>query len=159
MEKQIKYYKAESGNDFEKCKEIIVEYLDTLGIDLAYMNLQKEFAEMKQMYGGSQGTFFYALDKKEVIGCIGVRRIETEIAELKRLYVKDSHRGYKVGVTLLQNALESASKLGYKKIRLDVIPTLQKAKQLYISFGFYEITPYFKNPVEGTTYMEKNLLE
>ena len=159
MEKQIKYHKAESEKDFEKCKNIIVEYLDTLGIDLAYMNLENEFAEMKQMYGGSQGMFFYALDKEEVIGCVGVRRIETQIAELKRLYVKDSHRGYKVGVTLLQNALESACSLGYKKIRLDVIPTLQKAKKLYISFGFYEIQPYFNNPVEGTTYMEKELQE
>lgn len=157
MEKRIKYKIAESEQDFEKCKDIIVEYLDTLGIDLSYMNLENEFAEMKQMYGGSQGTFLYALDKEEVIGCVGLRRNETEIAELKRLYVKDSHRGYKVGVTLLEKALSSASDLGYKKIRLDVIPTLQKAKELYISFGFYEIEPYFKNPVEGTAYMEKSL--
>lgn len=159
MEKQIKYHLAKSEQDFEKCKDIIIEYLDTLGVDLAYMNLQDEFAKMMQMYGGNQGTLFYASGEKEVIGCVGVRRIEPEIAELKRLYVKDSHRGYKVGVTLLQNALESARSLGYKKIRLDVIPTLQKAKELYISFGFYEIAPYFNNPVEGTVYMEKTLLE
>lgn len=159
MKKQIKYYKAESEKDFEKCKDIIVEYLDTLGIDLGYMNLQNEFAEMKLMYGAGQGIFFYALDNKEVIGCVGVRRIEAETAELKRLYVKDSYRGYRVGVTLLQNALESACSLGYKKIRLDVIPTLQKAKELYISFDFYEIPPYFNNPVKGTTYMEKKLFK
>lgn len=157
MEKRIKFQIAESEQDFENCKGIIIEYLDTLGIDLSYMNLDNEFSEMKQMYGGSQGTFLYALDEKEVIGCVGVRRNETEIAELKRLYVKDSYRGYKVGVTLLENALESAIVLGYKKIRLDVIPTLQKAKELYISFGFYEIESYFKNPVEGTAYMEKSL--
>lgn len=157
MKKQIRYILADSEEDLEKCKAIIVEYLDTLGIDLAYMNLQNEFAEMKYMYGGNQGAFFYALDENEVIGCVGVRRFEPQIAELKRLYVKDSYRGYKVGVTLLENALESAKNLGYKKIRLDVIPTLQKAKELYLSFGFYEIAPYFNNPVEGTTYMEKKL--
>lgn len=157
MKKEIKYHIAESDQDFEKCKDIIIEYLDTLGIDLSYMNLQHEFAEMKQMYGGNNGTFFYALDEKQIIGCVGIRRVENEIAELKRLYVRDNYRGYKVGVTLLENALKSAKNLGYKKIRLDVIPTLQIAKELYISFGFYEIEPYFNNPVKGTTYMEKNL--
>jgi putative acetyltransferase len=157
MEKQILYHLAESEEDFQKCKDIIVEYLYTLGVDLAYMNLPDEFAKMKQMYGSNEGALFLALDNNEVIGCVGVRRIEKEIAELKRLYVKDSYRGYKVGVTLLQNAVESARSLGYKKIRLDVIPSLQKAKELYISFGFYEISPYFSNPVEGTTYMEKHL--
>lgn len=157
MKKEIKYHIAESDQDFEKCKDIIIEYLDTLGIDLSYMNLQHEFAEMKQMYGGNNGTFFYALDEKQIIGCVGIRRVESEIAELKRLYVRDNYRGYKVGVTLLENALKSAKNLGYKKIRLDVIPTLQIAKELYISFGFYEIEPYFNNPVKGTTYMEKNL--
>lgn len=157
MKKEIKYHIAESDQDFEKCKDIIIEYLDTLGIDLSYMNLQHEFAEMKQMYGGNNGTFFYALDETQIIGCVGIRRVENEIAELKRLYVRDNYRGYKVGVTLLENALKSAKNLGYKKIRLDVIPTLQIAKELYISFGFYEIEPYFNNPVKGTTYMEKNL--
>ncbi|KIA87783.1 GNAT family N-acetyltransferase [Flavobacterium sp. AED] len=157
MEKQIKYHLAESEQDFEKCKDIIIEYLDILGIDLAYMNLPNEFAKMTKMYGANEGALFFALDNEEIVGCVGVRRVENEIAELKRLYVRDSYRGYKIGVTLLQKALESARSLGYKKIRLDVIPTLQKAKELYISFGFYEIIPYFSNPVEGTTYMEKLL--
>jgi ribosomal protein S18 acetylase RimI-like enzyme len=157
MKKQIKYHLAESEQDFEKCKTIIVEYLDILGIDLAYMNLPDEFAKMPMMYGANEGAFFYALDNKEIVGCVGVRRVEDEIAELKRLYVRDSYRGYKIGVTLLEKALESARNLGYKKIRLDVIPSLQKAKELYISYGFYQITPYFSNPVAGTTYMEKLL--
>ena len=84
-----------------------------------------------------------ALNGIEAIGCVGVRKIEPGIAELKRLYVRDSHRGLKVGVTLLEKAVESARNLGYSRIRLDVIPTLQKAKQLYQSFGFYEIPHYF----------------
>ena len=159
MVKQITYHLAESEQDFQKCRGIIIEYLGTLGVDLSYMNLPDEFAKMRQMYGGNEGILLLALDHNEAIGCVGIRRIEKDIAELKRLYVRDSHRGYRVGVTLLQYALEYADKLGYKKIRLDVIPTLQKAKELYISFGFYEISPYFSNPVEGTTYMEKLLIK
>lgn len=157
MKKHVRYYLAETNEDFQKCKAIIIEYLEILGIDLGYMDLPVEFATMEKKYGDKEGVLILALDGNEAIGCVGVRKIEPGIAELKRLYVRDSHRGLQVGVTLLEKALENARTLGYKKIRLDVIPTLLKAKKLYQSFGFYEIPPYFNNPVEGTTYMEKLL--
>jgi GNAT superfamily N-acetyltransferase len=121
------------------------------------MNLPEEFATMDKKYSGNEGVLILALDGNKSIGCVGVRKIENEIAELKRLYVRDSHRGLKVGITLLEKALANARRLGYKKIRLDVIPTLHKAKKLYHSFGFYLIPPYFDNPVEGTVFMEKDL--
>lgn len=157
MKKHITYHLAESSEDFQKCKAIINEYLEILGIDLAYMNLTDEFETMEKKYAANEGVLILALDGGEAIGCVGVRKIEPGIAELKRLYVRDSHRGLKVGVTLIEKALENARSPGYKKIRLDVIPSLLKAKELYHSFGFYEIPPYFNNPVEGTAYMEKIL--
>lgn len=157
MEKRITYLVPESAQDLETCQFIITEYLATLGIDLAYMNLPEEFAQMEQMYGESEGVFLLAFDHTEAIGCAGVRKLENGTAELKRLYVRDAYRGYGVGVALLEKVIEHARRLGYRKIRLDVIPTLQKAKKLYLSFGFYEIPPYFNNPVAGTTYMEKLL--
>mgnify|MGYP000727035122 CR=1 FL=1 len=159
MKKQITYHLVDNQEGFNNCKPIIQEYLVTLGIDLAYMNLADEFEQMSTMYGSGQGAFFLAKDDKNSIGCVGVRKIDNETAELKRLYVQDTYRGYQIGITLLQKAIEVARVLGYKKIRLDVIPTLVKAKELYFSFGFYEIDQYFQNPVDGTTYMEKRLLE
>ena len=153
----ITYRIAENPGDFQKSKDVISEYLVTLGIDLAYMDLPSEFSTMEQKYAVPEGAFILALDGDMAVGCVGIRKLEPEIAELKRLYVSDSYRGYKIGVNLLQKVLEQARLLGYNKIRLDVIPTLLKAKELYLSFGFYEIRPYFKNPVEGTTYMEKVL--
>jgi putative acetyltransferase len=159
MEKYIRYQLVQSPEDFEKCKDIILEYLKILGIDLTYMNLPEEFVTMDKKYSGNEGVLILALDGDEAIGCVGVRKIEPGIAELKRLYVRDSHRGLKIGITLLEKALANAGSLGYNKIRLDVIPTLPKAKELYRSFGFYEIPPYFDNPVEGTAYMEKVLNE
>ncbi|MFV8342528.1 hypothetical protein [Flavobacterium sp. XS2P39] len=90
MEKKNKYHLAENEQNFDNCKDIIVEYLNTFGVDLTSMNLPEEFGKMKQMYGANEGALFLTLDNNEIIGCVGVRRIEKEIAELKRLYVKDS---------------------------------------------------------------------
>lgn len=155
MKKNITYKIAESRDDFGRCREIILEYVKTLGVDLTYMDLPNELSSMEQKYSSPEGVFILAFDGDLVAGCVGIRKINWEIAELKRLYVKNVYRGLKIGLILLQKVLESAQQLGYKKVRLDVIPSLLKAKSLYHSLGFEEIPPYFNNPVIGTVYMEK----
>lgn len=92
-----------------------------------------------------------------VVGCAGVREQYQDIAELKRLYVRQEYRSYKIGRKLLELALEIAKELHYNQIRLDTIPSQTQAQNLYHSSGFYEISHYRFNPVEGAVYMEKKL--
>lgn len=42
-------------------------------------------------------------------------------------------------------------------MRLDTLPTMTKAQDLYRAFGFYEIEPYVFNPIQGTRFMELKL--
>jgi ribosomal protein S18 acetylase RimI-like enzyme len=59
---------------------------------------------------------------------------------------------------LLDLIIEIAKELNYKSIRLDTLPTMTKAQNLYRSFGFSEIPSYRFNPVSGTVFMEKKLI-
>lgn len=98
-----------------------------------------------------------AYKEKIAVGCVGIREFDIETAELKRMYVQTEYRGHQIGQKLLEISLEIAEKLKYNKIRLDTLPSMTQAQNLYRIFGFYEIPSYRFNPINGTVYMEKNL--
>ncbi len=73
------------------------------------------------------------------------------------MFVDPGYRGLQLGQQILQQALDAAKQLGYRFIRLDTVPHMRAAIQLYKSAGFYEIEPYRFNPIPGAIYMEKEL--
>ena len=157
MNNDIIYKIAETKSDFEQGKELFREYATSLGVDLSFQDFEKELITIDQQYRQPKGGLILAFKDEQPVGCAGVRKLEDDTAELKRMYVKVECRGYNIGVGLLERSLKLARELGYKKMRLDTLKNMTKAQSLYQSFGFYEIPSYRFNPLEGTIYMEKDL--
>ncbi|MCO5949226.1 GNAT family N-acetyltransferase [Mucilaginibacter flavidus] len=157
MEKQITYRIATTAEEFENGKKLFHEYVISLNVDLSFQNFETELETIDTQYNKPAGALLLAMDGDAFVGCSGIRKLDDETAELKRMYVKNQYRGYQVGVALLQRSCEIAKQLGYKKLRLDTLASMTKAQQLYAASGFYEIEPYRFNPLPGTMYMEKEL--
>jgi putative acetyltransferase len=157
MENQVTYRIASTLQDFDIGKELFEEYARSLKVDLSFQKFSKELDTIDQQYREPVGVLLLAFCGELPAGCAGVRKLHEGTAELKRMYVRDEYRGYKIGVSLLQRAIESAKDLRYKKLRLDTLENMTKAQQLYRSFGFYEIPSYRFNPLAGTIYMERDL--
>jgi putative acetyltransferase len=153
----VTYKIADTADDFEIGKQLFEEYAHSLNVDLSFQNFSAELDTIDKQYHGPAGGLLLAFCGEEPAGCAGVRRLEEGVAELKRMYVRDEYRGQKIGVRLLQGAIDLAKGLGYRKLRLDTLKDMTKAQELYRSFGFYEITSYRWNPLEGAIYMEKEL--
>ncbi len=87
-----------------------------------------------------------------------MHKLEAEICEIKRLYLRPQFRGQGAGRALTQAIIEQARTIGYRKMRLDTIePIMKDAVAMYRRFGFREIEPYRSNPIEGAMYMELEL--
>ncbi|MBW2031317.1 MAG: GNAT family N-acetyltransferase, partial [Deltaproteobacteria bacterium] len=108
-------------------------------------------------YSSQYHHYIVVNNRNKAIGCVGVRRFEDGICEMKRLYVKPGFRGKKVGRLLAEAAIEWAKGPRYKAMRLDTVSSMVSANNLYRTLGFKEIGPYRENPLQGAIYMELNL--
>ncbi|MGL5313321.1 MAG: GNAT family N-acetyltransferase [Peptostreptococcaceae bacterium] len=144
-------------NLLDEVKELFLEYADLINIDLSFYDFQKEFNELPRKYLESEGILIIALVDNKTAGCIGLRPISDNICEIKKLFVRDEFRGLGVGKELINRIIEEGNRLGYEIMRLDTLPNMEYAQELYKQFGFYTIEPYTYNPIRGTKFMELNL--
>lgn len=124
---------------------------------LEIQNYDEEVAHMDLKYGLPSGRLYLAYYDDELAGCIGLRKIDEENCEMKRLYVRPKFRGKQIGNTLVEAILSDARKIGYSNILLDTFPFLKSAIHMYKKYGFYEIPCYNDCPVEKTVYMKLEL--
>ncbi len=159
MKTHITYKIAHAAKDFEDGEKLFQEYAKSLSIDLSFQDFASELKTIEKQYNKPRGALMLAYNEELAVGCAGIRELDNEIAELKRMFVQQEYRGCQIGQTLLNMAIDTAIEIGYKKIRLDTLPDMTKAQNLYKEMGFYTIPAYRLNPIKETVYMEKNLCE
>ena len=153
----VKIVPAQSGQSIETARVLFREYADSLGVDLCFQDFEKELATLPGDYAPPSGRLYLALEEVEPGGCVGLRKISGEICELKRLYVRPLFRGNGVGRRLVLEAVKNARRIGYQRMRLDTLPSMKRAQELYLSMGFKPILPYRANPVPGADFLELEL--
>jgi ribosomal protein S18 acetylase RimI-like enzyme len=149
--------RANTDELIAEAKKLFLEYAESLGFDLCFQNFDTELDSFPVQYSPPRGDLFLALSEGQPIGCVGVRFFEEGTCETKRLYVKPNFRGNNAGTELSKAAIKAGKALGYERMRLDTLPSMEIANRLYKSLGFVEIEPYRHNPLEGAIYLELNL--
>ena len=141
-------------NHKEDVKELFSEYMDML-IEgdprfegyLEIQNYDDELAHLEHKYGEPEGRLYLLYADEKLVGCIGLRKLDEENCELKRLYVKPEFRGNRLGDLLVKRIIMDAKKIGYKHMLLDTLPFLETALKIYKKYGFYEIERYNDSPL------------
>ena len=136
-------------------RELFREYADSLGVDLSFQGFEDELARLPGEYAPPRGALLLARDgEADAAGCVGLRPLEPDVCELKRLYVRPASRAGGLGRALTLAAIDEARRLGYGRMRLDTLPSMGAARRLYAGLGFREIEPYRFNPIDGTQFLE-----
>jgi ribosomal protein S18 acetylase RimI-like enzyme len=149
--------RAEDPADTETIRQLFREYQEAIGVDLCFQGFAAELAGLPGPYAPPRGGLWLAEAAGTPVGCIALREIDAERAEMKRLFVRPAGRGLGLGRRLVEVLAEEARRLGYRAVCLDTLPTMRTAQALYEELGFHDIPPYCANPVAGARYMALDL--
>jgi putative acetyltransferase len=142
---------------WETARELVREYAASLNVNLDFQNFDEELLHFENEYAPPTGTFLLARQNNEFLGCGAFRRFSASDCEMKRLYVRPAGRNLGLGRRLALALIIEAKSLGYKRMVLDTLPTMQSAQALYQSLGFQPTEPYRYNPIQGTSFLKLEL--
>jgi hypothetical protein len=114
-------------DEINSVKALFTEYTQMLGVNLDFQNYEQELDQLPGKYALPDGRLYIACDEEKAVGCVALRRIE------------------------------DAAQLKYEYMVLDTLINLESAVNLYKKLGFYEIGPYYENPLKNVIYMRKEL--
>lgn len=118
---------------------------DTALID-AYFNakaFEEELAGLPGKYGPPGGLLLLASLDSRPAGCVALRALEADTAEMKRMFVRLEYQGKGVGRALSEALIREARAMGYSRMRLDTSVRQVEALTLYERMGFVRIDPYY----------------
>ena len=147
---------AVSEQQLEQVRNLFREYQAELTPQYRVRSVGAELSSLPGVYTPPKGKLLLATVAGQPVGCVGLRPFPQQGAcEMKRLYVRPTFRGRKVGKDLVERVVEESRALGYSRLRLDTHPpTMQAAVALYRKLGFREVEPGPVEAEEGLVYME-----
>ncbi len=146
-----------SPDDVEAVRRLFVEYQESLGVDLCFQGFDRELAELPGDYVPPAGGLLVVRAEDGIAACVALRKLDPETCEMKRLYVRPAQRGLGWGRALAEAVIAEAREIGYRRMRLDTLPSMNEAQALYERLGFREIDPYTENPVPGARFLQLEL--
>ena len=144
----LQWANARVNEDFQESFDIVTMLEDDM------QDLDKFMPPKGRLLLGSTG--------EDLAGIACLKALTPSIGEVKRMYVRPTHRKAGLGRALLNRLLEEAQHIGYELIRLDSAQFMKEAHQLYRSIGFKEIAAYEGSEIpkefqEHWVFMEMDL--
>jgi putative acetyltransferase len=140
---------ATGADEVAAVRELFAEYARMVDAPACFADFDRELAALPGPYR------LFLLE--DAAGCVAVRLLEPQTAEIKRLYVRAAHRGKGLGRALAEAAIRAAREAGCARVVLDTLPKMREAQALYGLLGFKRINPYLREPTPDAICFELRL--
>lgn len=132
----------------DEVREVVLGVLLEHGFEYDRLK-DADLKDINSYYLSKDGAFFVGIDNGRVVGTAGVRKLEENMCEIRRIYLKKEYRGKGNGEKLFLAALNFAEK-NCAGALLKTDPALKKAINMYLKHGFS-----FVMKKDGYMYFEK----
>ncbi len=130
---QIRHFGAEDG---EPVKRLIGQIMDGEFQAEKQAFSQEDLNSLQDSYGKLGEAFFVAEDGKKIVGTVGVKREDDRVALIRRIFVAPDYRRKKIGLRLLNRAIEFCEEVGYKELIFKTTSRMSHAIELVQGQGF-----------------------
>ncbi len=157
---------CEGGEALQAARCLFHAYGEHLGAGRP-PDFDEEISSLPGAYGAPSGILLLAWAQegpepggrspREAAGCVALRPLMGQAAEVKRLYVLPQRRRQGVATALLRALIGHARALGYRRLLLDTLAEMEPARRLYRGLGFRPIGPWYPQPRLAAGFMSLDL--
>ncbi|HEV3264335.1 MAG TPA: GNAT family N-acetyltransferase [Acidimicrobiales bacterium] len=101
------------------------------------------------------GAFVVLIDGDQTVAGGGIRRLEHDTCEVKRMWTSPEYRRRGLATTVLAALEDAARQLGYTRVQLETGPSQPEAIAMYGHLGYRMIPPF--GPYSEAVAFERDL--
>jgi putative acetyltransferase len=150
----------QSKEEWNVVRKLLQDYRNEFDDKTCFTSFDEEMENIEGYYADPRKHKLIAIEQpgNKIVGCVGLRALSPDVAEMKRLYVIPSHRGTGIGKRLAEEIITVAGKMKFKSMVLDTMHEMQDAQRLYQRMGFAVAEPYDNQDTSKMVCYEKSLV-
>ena len=137
--------------EVDRAFTLVKEYYEEVGVVV-----REDRTQFEAQYFSEGAGVWLAIVGGEAVGCVALRKLREEprCGEIKRMYVRASHRGRGIADSLLGALEENAARCGYEWLYLDTSDSMKAAARFYERNSYAACARYNENP-QAALFMRK----
>ena len=148
---------ASSERDIAEVRRLVLAHAAVRATTPGVEYMRADAERMPGPYVPPRGGLWLADHDGVGIGCVALRPLGADAAEVKRMFVDDAWRGRGVGRALMETLVAGARERGYATLRLGTLADMKVAQSLYASLGFRPVERYRPDELVDTLFYELSL--
>jgi len=148
---------ASSEHDIDEVRRLVLTHAAARATTPGVEHMRADAERMPGPYVPPRGGLWLAVHDDIGVGCVALRPLDDDSAEVKRMFVDAAWRGRGVGRALMEMVVAGARERGYRMLRLGTLDDMKVAQRLYESLGFRPIERYRPDELVDTLFYEMKL--